>query len=79
MKIHLLRFIFCPACGKDLEYQALRDYPRENEDIETGTLRCKGCRTPYPIIESVPRLFAQAQEDAKVLKTRKSFGWEWLR
>lgn len=78
MKLHLLPLLACPGCLGDLEFASLSAYPREREEIESGTLRCKRCQAEYPIVDSVPRLYPGVT-DARVAKTRASFGWEWKR
>jgi SAM-dependent methyltransferase len=79
MKVGLLAHMSCPACRGELEYKALEDYPHEQTELETGSLRCKGCAVEYPILEGIPRMFPGRQTDQRVLKTRQTFGWEWLR
>ncbi|MFA5138506.1 MAG: methyltransferase domain-containing protein [Elusimicrobiota bacterium] len=78
MKLHLLKRLACPACRGELEFATLDDYPREDVEIESGGLRCKVCSQEYPIEESIPRFFARTG-DGRMLRTRDSFGYEWLR
>lgn len=80
MKLHLLSILVCPACRGGIQYESLEDYPRDNEEIETGTLLCGDCKARYPIVEGVPRLRPQdSNADARVAKTSARFGFEWHR
>lgn len=79
MKLHILTKLACPACRGDLMYDSLEDHPRENEEIETGALKCRKCKQAYPIVDSIPRLYPPEELDARVQKTQESFGWEWMR
>lgn len=79
MKLHLLPVLACPDCGGDLAYRKLKLQPRENEEIEEGELYCAKCRQVFPIVDSIPRLYPSGELDARVVRTRESFGWEWLR
>lgn len=79
MKLYLLAFLACPECGKDVRYDRLKDYPREDEEIETGSLHCVSCKHEYPIVDGVPRMFPGGEHSERVKRTRQSFGWEWER
>jgi len=81
MKLHLLSILACPVCRADLNYESLEDHPRDDEEIETGMLRCGSCRAHYPILDGVPRLRPEdsKNKDARVAKTSESFGFEWHR
>ncbi|MFH2202521.1 MAG: methyltransferase domain-containing protein [Elusimicrobiota bacterium] len=79
MKLHLLPVLACPACEGDIAYESLERQPRDGEEIESGMLKCVRCAQEYPIIDGIPRLFPAEELDARVRKTRESFGWEWLR
>lgn len=78
MKVFLLSVLACPACRGELSFEELPEYPREHEEIEKGTLRCVKCRKSFPIADGVPRLLTETRDSA-VLRTRKSFAWEWDR
>ncbi|MEE8424519.1 MAG: methyltransferase domain-containing protein [Elusimicrobiota bacterium] len=78
MKVFLLSVLACPACRGELKFDSLPDFPREHEEIEEGALKCEKCRKGFPIVDGVPRLFAEPQ-DRRVVRTRKSFSWEWDR
>lgn len=69
----------CPICGGDLQFSSLRDFPRHDEFIEAGTLTCVSCRQDYPVSGGIPRLRPLEALSAWADKTRRSFGWEWLR
>lgn len=78
MKLSLLNRLVSPCCGVALRFAALAELPAEAAEIDEGALACASCARQYPIEAGVPRL-AQAQEDARVVKTRDSFAWEWKR
>jgi len=40
-----LRWIVCPVCHQGLE-------------LESGTIRCKGCGRRYPMVDGIPVLLA---------------------
>lgn len=79
MKPELLAWLACPACGGELAFAMLPTLPREGGDVEEGTLVCRACRVEYPVVESVPRLLPPRRLEPRVRRTRRSFGWEWLR
>ncbi|OIO05300.1 MAG: hypothetical protein AUJ52_13905 [Elusimicrobia bacterium CG1_02_63_36] len=88
MKLHLLSILACSFCARDLRYESLEGHPREDEEIETGSLRCAGCGAGFPIKDGIPRLRQEdasrkAREDSApvsgVAKTKESFGFEWHR
>ncbi len=70
MNKNLLELLACPACRGELRIEAA-DAAR-GDDIESGSLRCAGCGTMYPIVSSVPR-FVPAENYAG------SFGFQWNR
>lgn len=78
MRMSLLRILACPACGGELRFSTLAAMPR-NDDVEHGGLGCAGCGREYPIRDGIPRLRPPEDVPADALKTRESFGWEWLR
>ncbi|HOK22476.1 MAG TPA: Trm112 family protein [Candidatus Hydrothermia bacterium] len=47
----LLKFICCPKCKGDLEF-----------DPVTDSLICKGCKARYPIKEGIPILVVEEAE-----------------
>lgn len=71
MKAALLDHLACPRCASPLEgtYDVL-----EGGEIMTGTLRCAGCDSPYPIAGGVPRLNLAMEGLENVART---FGFEW--
>ncbi|MFA6092451.1 MAG: methyltransferase domain-containing protein [Elusimicrobiota bacterium] len=79
MKLTLLPLLACPSCGGALNFSRLAQMPREGEDLKEGTLACGRCAQEYPILDSIPRLLPPEGLDRRNLKTRESFGWEWLR
>lgn len=80
MKLGLLALLACPSCAGHLEFAALEDHPRQDREVEAGTLRCRSCSRQFPIVEGVPRLRpGDALEDGRVARTAESFGFEWHR
>ncbi|PCI40781.1 MAG: hypothetical protein COB53_00370 [Elusimicrobia bacterium] len=80
MKLHLLAILACPVCQGDLVYESLPEHPHEDDEIGEGMLQCSACKAPYPIMDGVPRLRPEdGNPDARVAKTRESFGFEWHR
>lgn len=79
MRLSLLGVLACPVCGADLKFASLKRDPRHEEDLQTGTLACTRCRLEYPIRDGIPRLRPPGDVPADAVKTRESFGWEWLR
>ena len=79
MKRGLLSRLACPACGGELRFSALDDFPlTENHDAAGGRLACARCKAEYSIEAGVPRLVPGALErDAE--KTRDAFAFEWAR
>ncbi|MEK7858406.1 MAG: methyltransferase domain-containing protein [Elusimicrobiota bacterium] len=78
MKLSLLSRLVSPCCAGALRFASLAELPGDSAEIEEGSLACVSCKRQYPIAAGVP-LLAQAQEDARVVKTRDSFAWEWKR
>lgn len=69
MKLRLVDWLACPACGGDLKLKITRSekHPswaahwepgerREEVEVLEGTLRCLSCDAEYPITEGIPRL-----------------------
>ena len=80
MKISLLPLLACPVCSGDLEFAALAEHPRAETELESGTLKCKRCKTEFPIVDGVPRLrLGDALKDGRVASTAERFGFEWHR
>jgi len=79
MRLSLLPLLACPVCGGGLKFSSLESFPRHEEPVEFGTLACTSCRLEYPVSEGIPRLRRPEELPARVDKTRRSFGWEWLR
>lgn len=79
MRLSLLSLLACPVCGGDIKFSALRDFPRHDEPVDSGTLACVVCAREYPVEGGIPRLRPSQAISARADKTRRSFGWEWLR
>ncbi len=79
MRLSLLGLLACPECGGDLAFESLPQLPAPRDDVREGLLACRACRARYPIEDGVPRLRPRAPAAARVEKTRRGFGWEWLR
>ena len=56
MKNRLLDLLVCPACGQPL---SVEEYSRAHDEIVEGLLSCP-CGQRYPIVDAVPRVFADA-------------------
>ena len=79
MRISLLSLLACPVCGGDLKFSSLQDFPRHDEPVESAMLACVSCRAEFPVTGGIPRLRPPEELSARADKTRRSFGWEWLR
>ncbi len=62
----------CPACGSALELAEA-----DGDPASQGRLTCR-CGLNYPVWDSIPRMFAEAELGAGNLRTQQSFGFEWL-
>jgi len=71
MKRDALDFYVCPRCQDELE---LSVRATEGSEVVDGDLRCRGCRTTYPVRGGVPRF-------VDVGAYAHSFGrqWNWFR
>ena len=67
MKLSMVQWLQCPACGESLTCQV---GTQEGQEVREGTLVCGGCRANYPIVRSVPRFVAS---DGYV----GNFSFEW--
>jgi len=79
VRISLLSLLACPVCGGDLKFAAIESFLRRDEPVESATLACVSCRREFPVTGGIPRLRPPAELSARADKTRRSFGWEWLR
>ena len=79
MRLFLLGLLACPDCGGDVAFARLETLPRPEENVESGVLACRGCLREFPIEGGIPRLRPRAPAGARAEKTRRAFGWEWLR
>jgi SAM-dependent methyltransferase/uncharacterized protein YbaR (Trm112 family) len=71
MKVDLLRYLACPACGSDVT----SDRPiAHDEEVVTGTLCCLRCSRTFPIVRGVPRM---NHSMAGLTSVAESFGYEW--
>ncbi|RLI75813.1 Trm112 family protein [Archaeoglobales archaeon] len=52
MKRELLDILACPICKSDLELVV----EEEREEIISGKLICKKCKTEYPIEDGIPNM-----------------------
>lgn len=52
MKRELLDILACPICKADLELIV----EEEREEIVSGKLICKKCKTEYPIEDGIPNM-----------------------
>jgi len=53
MKRELLDILACPLCKADLELIVEEE---EEDEIISGKLICKKCRTEYPIEDAIPNM-----------------------
>ncbi len=79
MRLSLLRLLACPDCGGEIAFARLETLPRLDDEIDDGVLACRACRAEFPVSGGIPRLRPSAPVGARAEKTRRSFGWEWLR
>ena len=76
MKLRLLEWLRCPACGSTLQVE---DSLMEEYEVMGGSLRCEGCPTRYPIQDGVPA-FLQPEApgvDPWVRRTASSYSVLW--
>src|ERR1044072_2589223 len=71
MRPELLSLLICPHCQKPLDLHPLRSSPSDGDEIEEGLLVCKGCASPYPITEGIPRLLPNSFR--RMRKFRRQF------
>ncbi len=69
MHLDLLEILRCPECAKPLDVEGEH---AAGVEVDTATLRCRGCRAAYPVLNGIPR-FVPAENYAS------SFGWQWNR
>ncbi len=53
MKKELISLLCCPTCKGDLELTVEKE---ENQEIITGSFRCRTYHVTYPIIDGIPDL-----------------------
>jgi SAM-dependent methyltransferase len=72
MKPDLLGIICCPDCNRPFQL----DGPvSEKDEIISGSLRCGGCETDYPIVDGLPVIL---RDDPQTRKTREAFERQWV-
>src|SRR6266850_8006064 len=69
MKRSFLSILSCPACHSDLHDLVPRGI-QPAEEIQEGSLVCRGCRRHYPVIRGIPRFVPESNY-------ADSFGFEW--
>jgi SAM-dependent methyltransferase len=69
MRLDLLEILRCPECRQPLDMEGGE---ATSAEVETATLRCRGCRAAYPVLDGIPR-FVPPENYAS------SFGWQWNR
>jgi SAM-dependent methyltransferase len=83
MKVSLLEWIICPACGSSLNLEAETSKPDGNnnvrdseQEIYEALLLCRECGHWYPVHESIPELYPDflrnRESDLAFLRTMKS-------
>jgi SAM-dependent methyltransferase len=78
MRHRLLELLKCAACGNRLDLTVYSEIPERFDppawaaepgpylrDIQEGTLTCKGCRSLFPVVQGVPRLYPSAWKEFK--------------
>jgi len=78
MKLSLLRYLACPACGGGLALAGNASSSGQ-EEVQEGALACRSCSQEYPVAAGIPRIFADPRLEESVRQTKEAFGWEWLR
>lgn len=58
MKRRLLELLACPSCR---ERVTLQGAPSEEDDVTSGSLRCDGCGSCYPLVKGIPRMIPAAE------------------
>jgi SAM-dependent methyltransferase len=71
LKASLLPLLCCPDCSATLSLVSARG---KNAEIDSGTLRCEGCDSSFPIEDGLPVIL---RSDIRSERTRKSFGKQW--
>lgn len=56
MRRDLMDILACPVCKSPLVLDAEDAEAEENDEVETGALRCPECPQTYPIVEGIPNL-----------------------
>jgi SAM-dependent methyltransferase len=80
MNTWLLEVLRCPGCRGVLELRA-RAWSRRRDDVETGGLRCAGCRLEYAIERGVARFLSSSDADLPSVtqRTRRVYDYTWRR
>jgi 2-polyprenyl-3-methyl-5-hydroxy-6-metoxy-1,4-benzoquinol methylase len=66
-----LDLLVCPKCDADMPLDLAISNKNEIDDILTGSLKCSGCKTDYPITNGIAR-FVETKEDYC-----ENFGFQW--
>ena len=80
LKLRLLEFIRCPACGGRLDLEAsVAAADAGHPEVEEGLLRCVPCGLRYPIRDGIPRLIRDVSmsRHAPTARTAVRFGCLW--
>lgn len=79
MKLRLLEFIACPACGGGLSLQpgATEGLPAAalSTEIETGEIVCQNCQVNFPVRRFVPDLRMEGERQQSATITHYSALW----
>jgi SAM-dependent methyltransferase len=75
MKLRLLEYLVCPACGG--EVRLLSAARREGAEIMEGDLGCASCARHFAVVRGVPRFAELSQLEADKAATAANFGWQW--
>ena len=74
MKEKLLSYLVCPFCESSLDLSARNI---EDSEIIEGELRCRACRSSFPITAGIPRFANLEQVESDKRATATGFGWQW--
>ncbi len=75
MKLRLLQYLACPACGGAI--RLLSAARKRDEEVLDGELDCEACERRYPIVRGVPRFADTSKIEVDKSATAANFGWEW--
>lgn len=75
MKLRLLQYLSCPACGGEIRLLSVAR--REDAEIMEGDLDCASCSRHFPVVRGVPRFAELSRLETDKAATAANFGWQW--